>query len=128
MNNGTKIAFIGPGVMAEAMIAGLVNQEVVAPESIVVSGPSVARVDELSERYSVRSVTDNAMAVEDSDVVVLAVKPQRLDHVLADLRGSVKSTALVVSIISSVRVINSAVSGGWLAPCHPNRSARGARE
>ena len=95
MENGTKIAFVGPGVMAEAMIAGLIQQKVVPSGSIVASGPSAARVDELGERYAIRSVTDNAAAVKDADVVVLAVKPQRLDHVLADLRGSIKSTALL---------------------------------
>jgi pyrroline-5-carboxylate reductase len=96
----TKIAFIGPGVMAEAMIAGLINQHVVPSESIVVSGPSPARVDELAERHAIGAETDNAAAVKDADVVVLAVKPQRLDHVMGDLRGAVKTGSLVVSIVA----------------------------
>ena len=104
MENGTKIAFIGPGVMAEAMIAGLINQEVVPSESIVVSGPSATRVDELGERHGIRTETNNTAAVADADVVVLAVKPQRLDHVTADLRGSVKSSALVVSIVAGATI------------------------
>jgi pyrroline-5-carboxylate reductase len=104
MKNGTKIAFIGPGVMAEAMVAGLLNQKVIPSESIVASGPSVARVDELGERHAIRTETNNAVAVADADVVVLAVKPQRLDPVLADLRGSVKSTALVVSIVAGATI------------------------
>jgi pyrroline-5-carboxylate reductase len=104
VNNGTKIAFVGPGVMAEAMVAGLVKKEVVPAKSIVVSGPSAARVDELGERHAIRTETNNAAAVEDADVVVLAVKPQRLDHVMADLRGSVKSTALVVSIVAGATI------------------------
>jgi pyrroline-5-carboxylate reductase len=109
VKNGTKIAFVGPGVMAEAMIAGLISQDVIAPESIVVSGPGAARVEELGGQYGIRSMTDNAAAVEDADVVVLAVKPQRLDHVLADLRGSVKSTALVVSIVAGATIEKIAV-------------------
>ena len=40
MNNGTNVAFVGPGVMAEAMIAGLVGQGVVAASSLVVAGHS----------------------------------------------------------------------------------------
>jgi pyrroline-5-carboxylate reductase len=104
VNNDTKIAFIGPGVMAEAMIAGLIHQNVVSSESIVVSGPSAARVDELGERYAIRSETDNAVAVEGADVVVLAVKPQRLDHVIDDLEGSVASSALVVSIVAGATI------------------------
>ncbi len=104
MENGTKIAFVGPGVMAEAMIAGLINQDVVPSEAIVASGPSAARVDELGERHAIRTETNNAAAVEDADVVVLAVKPQRLDHVMADLCGSVKSSALVVSIVAGATI------------------------
>jgi pyrroline-5-carboxylate reductase len=104
MKNGTKIAFIGPGVMAEAMIAGLVNQGVVPSESIVASGPSAARVDELGERHAIRTETENTAAVADADVVVLAVKPQRLDSVLADLRGTVESPALVVSIVAGATI------------------------
>jgi pyrroline-5-carboxylate reductase len=104
VKNVTKIAFVGPGVMAEAMIAGLINKKVVPAESIVVSGPSAARVDELGERYAIGSTTDNATAVGNADVVVLAVKPQRLDHVLAGFRGSVQSTALVVSIVAGATI------------------------
>ena len=100
MKNGTKIAFIGPGVMAEAMIAGLIKQKIVSSEAIVAAGPSSARVDELGRRYAIRTATDNSSAVKDGDVVVLAVKPQRLDHVLDDLRGSVSASALVVSIVA----------------------------
>jgi len=109
MQNGTKIAFIGPGVMAEAMVAGLISQNVVPSESITASGPSEARVDELGERYAIRTETDNAAAVEGADVVVLAVKPQRLDAVMADLRGSVKASALVVSIVAGATIDKIAV-------------------
>ncbi len=104
MKKGAKIAFVGPGVMAEAMIAGLINQKVVPSESIVVSGPSGVRVDELAERHAIVSMTDNATAVEDADVVVLAVKPQRLDHVMVDLRGTLKASALVLSIVAGAPI------------------------
>jgi pyrroline-5-carboxylate reductase len=104
VNNDTKIAFVGPGVMAEAMIAGLISQKVVSSESIVASGPSAARVDELGERHAIRTETDNAIAVEDADVVVLAVKPQRLDRVMQGIRGSVKDSALVVSIVAGATI------------------------
>jgi len=104
MNNGTLIAFIGPGVMAEAMIAGLIKQKVVSSGSIVVSGPSAARVNELGERHAVRTETDNAAAVRDADVVVLAVKPQSLDRVMIDIRGSVRPSTLVLSIVAGATI------------------------
>jgi pyrroline-5-carboxylate reductase len=104
MKSDTKIAFVGPGVMAEAMIAGLIRKKLVGPDSIVVSGPSAARVKELSARHAIRSATDNAAAVEKAEVVVLAVKPQRLEHVLNDIRGSVKPSALVLSIVAGATI------------------------
>lgn len=110
MDSGTKIAFIGPGVMAEAMIAGLVKNGLAAAESIVVSGPNVARVEELGKRYRVGFVTDNAAAAEGAAVVVLAVKPQRLDRVLQDIRGSVPPTALVLSIVAGATIAK--IAGG----------------
>ena len=104
VDNGHKIAFIGPGVMAEAMIAGLIRQAIVPEESIVVSGPRAARIEELGERFGIRWMTDNAAAAEDADVVVLAVKPQRLDQVMNDLRGRVRSSALVLSIVAGTTI------------------------
>jgi pyrroline-5-carboxylate reductase len=109
VESNTEITFVGPGVMAEAMIAGLIRKKVVAPESIVVSGPSAARVDELGERHAIRTATDNAEAVEKADVVVLAVKPQRLDRVVKDIRASVKSSALVLSIVAGATIEKIAV-------------------
>jgi pyrroline-5-carboxylate reductase len=90
--------------MAEAMIAGLVGQGVAPASSIIVSGPNPSRVAELSERHAIRFLTDNATAVADADVVVLAVKPQRLDRVMSDVCGSIKPTALVLSIVAGATI------------------------
>ena len=104
VDNSSKISFIGPGVMAEAMVAGLIGQGVVSAEAIVASGPRAARVQELANRHGIRPAADNAAAAEDSDVVVLAVKPQRLDQVIADLRGSIRPSALVLSIVAGATI------------------------
>ena len=104
MKNGRTVAFIGPGVMAEAMIAGLIRQGVVSADAIVASGPSASRGAELEERHGIRTFTDNVAAAEGADVVVLAVKPQRLDHALIDLRGAIQPTALVLSIIAGATI------------------------
>ena len=104
MKNGTEIAFVGPGVMAEAMIVGLIGQRVVPAERIVASGPSASRTAELGDRHGIRTSTGNVDAVDGANVVVLAVKPQRLDHVLVDLHGAIKPTALVVSIVAGATI------------------------
>jgi pyrroline-5-carboxylate reductase len=73
-----KIVFIGPGVMAEAMIAGLLRKKLAKTEWIVASGPREERAAELHKKYGVQTTMDNASAIAQADVVVLSVKPQRL--------------------------------------------------
>ena len=99
-----KIAFIGSGVMAEAMIAGLIRQKVAQPDMMLASGPREERGTELESRYGIQALTDNSAAAEAGDVVVLSVKPQRLDSVLEGLRGSIKAEALILSIVAGASI------------------------
>ena len=98
-----KIAFIGPGVMAEAMIAGLLRKKLAKPENITASGPREERGEQLRKKYGIRATTDNVSAVSQADVVVLSVKPQRLSEVMKGLRG-IRSDALVLSIIAGASI------------------------
>ena len=102
--NNCKIAFIGPGAMAEAMIAGLIRQEVAKPSALIASGPHPERSLELEKRYSILTSTDNAAAARSADVVVLSIKPQRLDNVLVGLRGAIQPSALVLSIVAGAPI------------------------
>lgn len=104
MFDNQKIAFIGPGVMGEAMIAGLIRQNVAQPTEMVASGPSLERGDELKSRYGIKTMTDNAAAASMADVVVLSVKPQRLDTVLVGMQGSIQPDALVLSIVAGAPI------------------------
>ncbi|MGD8405281.1 MAG: pyrroline-5-carboxylate reductase [Anaerolineales bacterium] len=98
-----KIAFIGPGVMAEAMIAGLIRQKLAAPENIIASGPRENRGGKLREKYGIQATTDNAEAASDVDVVVLSVKPQRLTEVLTGIY-KIRPDALVLSIVAGATI------------------------
>ncbi len=98
-----KIAFIGPGVMAEAMIAGLLNKKLAKAENIVASGPREERGAELHKKYGIRTTTDNASAISLADVVVLSVKPQRLSEVMKGLKG-IHPDALILSIIAGANI------------------------
>jgi pyrroline-5-carboxylate reductase len=104
MLQDTRIAFIGPGAMAEAMIRGLVVGELVSPAQVIAAGPRSARVEELQSKYGIHISTDNAMAAEGADVVVLAIKPQMLNHVMQGLKGHIRPDALVLSIIAGARI------------------------
>lgn len=94
-----KIAFIGPGVMAEAMIAGLLRKKLAVPANIIAAGPRAERGTELQKKYGIRTTMDNSAAAAGADVVVLSVKPQRLSEVMKGLKG-IRPQALVLSIIA----------------------------
>jgi len=99
-----KIAFIGPGAMAEAMIYGLIHRNVAGAESLLAAGPRQERLDQLTAAYGIQGFLDNAQAAEQADVVVLSVKPQRLERVLSALKGAIQPTALVLSIVAGASI------------------------
>lgn len=97
------IAFIGPGAMAEAIIAGLLRQKLAEPVNIIASGPREERGAELHSKYGIQTTTDNAAAASQADVVVLSVKPQRLSEVMKGL-NSIQADALVLSVIAGANI------------------------
>lgn len=94
------IALIGPGAMGEAIIVGLLQKQIAPPEKIRASGPLADRVEKLHARYGIQALTDNAAAVAGADLIILAVKPQKLSRVLNGLSGKIAPHALVLSIIA----------------------------
>ncbi len=70
------------------------------PEQIHASGPIVSQVESLHERFGIHPYTDNTLAVENADLVILAVKPQKLSKVFSGLRGCIPAKAVVLSIIA----------------------------
>jgi pyrroline-5-carboxylate reductase len=110
MNKDKLFTLIGPGVMAEAIISGLIKENVIPAENITAAGPRQERLDELANRYKIRTNLDNADAVQDANVVILCVKPQKLNEVLEALHGKVPTDALVISIIAGA-TLNKLIDG-----------------
>ncbi len=104
MINNITIAFIGPGVMAEAMLSGILKDKLTQPDKILVSGPIIERNEELQAKYNVQPFTSNSEAASKADVVILSVKPQRLEKVLEDMKGHLKPDALVLSIVAGATI------------------------
>lgn len=104
MFDDRPIAFVGPGVMAEAMVASLIKRGGLKGDRVRMSGPRSHRLERLHEKYGAETMTENRKAVEDASVVVLAVKPQSLAEVLDDLQSGIPEQALVVSIIAGARL------------------------
>ena len=99
-----KIAFIGGGIMGEAMITGIISKGSVKPEAITVSDVYQQRLELLQEKYGVRCIPDNRKAVGGANAVVLSVKPQTLTEVTEGLQGILKAEQLVLSIIAGASI------------------------
>jgi pyrroline-5-carboxylate reductase len=99
-----KIAFIGGGNMGEAIVAALLNKQVTLPGNITVSDASESRRQHLAQMHGVAVTADNGEAIHGVDIVVLAVKPQTLPVVMADLAGRITSRQLVLSIVAGARI------------------------
>jgi pyrroline-5-carboxylate reductase len=107
--SNTRIAFVGCGVMAEAMLAGVLRKNLVAAEQIVASHPREIRRAELTDKYGIRVYESNGEAVEavrqtENSIVALCVKPQRLGGVLRELGGIAESNQIVASIIAGAKI------------------------
>ena len=98
------IVFVGPGVMAEALVGGLIQRAGMAPQQIVLCGPRPERLSELADRYGVGTNADSRAGVAGASTVVLSVKPQTVDGVLQELRGAIPPGAVVLSIVAGARL------------------------
>lgn len=103
VSRSNRLAMIGGGQMAEALIGGLLAAGRWASEHIVATDPSRARRDSLDSRFGVRVGRDNREAVASAETVILAVKPQVLSGVLQELRPC-WDNHLVISIAAGIRL------------------------
>ena len=97
-----RFAFLGGGNMAEALIKGLLTGLGVAPRRIVATDIVPERCDHLRATYGIATSTDNPRAVQDSQVIFLAVKPQTVAALLASVAPVVGRDRLIVSIAAGV--------------------------
>ncbi len=82
---GKSVVFLGTGNMAEALLKGLLREGTADPEEIVCAEPRQERREEIANRYGVEVTGDNRAAVAEADLVILSVKPQVVEAVLAEI-------------------------------------------
>lgn len=100
-----RIGMIGAGQMARALAAGFVRAGLLKPTQIVASDPIAAARQAFAEQVPGAKLVDSNAAVADAaDVLFLAVKPQQMAGVLAELRERIAARHLIVSIAAGVRV------------------------
>ena len=121
-----NVAFIGGGIMGEAMIRGLITRDIVAPEQIIVADPMAERLDDLRGRYGIRVTVSNAEAAESGQVIVLSIKPQNLAEVMPGIRGHLRRQDLLLSILAGtpIRKLADGVAHAAVVRAMPNTPAQ----
>ena len=104
MRNNLRIGFIGGGNMATALIGGLVGK-LTAGANIHVVDPNAEALANLQKKFGVTTASHIDAAVARCDVVVLAVKPQQMKEVVAQLAPHIGSQ-LVLSIAAGIRAVD----------------------
>ena len=99
-----KLAFIGGGVMAEAIIGGVLAAKLTPPQDIGVGEPVEARREYLTQTHGIQAFADNGTAVSESDLVFLAVKPQSLPEVMPCLGSNLGRQHTVASIVAGATI------------------------
>jgi pyrroline-5-carboxylate reductase len=99
---GKTIAFLGAGNMAEALVKGMLRAGVAAPGEILLTDRRKERLAELEARYGVRTTTDNKEAASQAAIIVLSVKPQVMNKLLAEIAPALDGKKLVISIAAGV--------------------------
>ncbi len=121
-----KIGFIGLGNMARAMIGGMLRKNMVKPEDIVGTAKTQETREKMAARFGIRTLEKNADAAACADILVLAVKPQFLGEVIAEIKDVTKPETLIISIAAgkSMQWIGEAFGRELkLVRCMPNTPA-----
>jgi len=96
-----KLAVIGGGKMGATLVRALLDQGLLAPAQVVATTRHRVSADELAQRLGIAAGTDNAAAVEGTDVILLCVKPQALAEAMATMAGALRPGQLLISILAS---------------------------
>lgn len=98
-----KVAFIGAGSMAEAIMAGMVNTNCLKGEQIYVANKeNVARLQELEEKYHIIGNTDKAKVIHDADIIIFATKPYDMEKAIISVKDLIEPHQLIISVVAGV--------------------------
>lgn len=100
----SKIGFIGAGNMAEALIKGLISSGRYKKNDISASDISKARLNHLSSAYGIQTEKDNIKIAERSDLIVLSVKPNKIPHIIDQIKSGITPKKIIISIAAGVPV------------------------
>ena len=121
-----RITFVGAGVMAESMIAGLLKNALIPANHVIASHPREDRRRRLKERFGILTTESNFEAARGANLVILTIKPQVLQSVMRQLSGSLSPEQVVVSVIAGapIDVLLSGLNHEAIARVMPNTPAQ----
>ena len=97
-----RIAFLGAGNMATALIRGIIEAELTKPEDIIISDINKEKLKIKNEKLKVKAAEDNGQAIKEAEVIILAVKPKDIEGLLAEIKDSLEPKKLVISIAAGI--------------------------
>ena len=97
-----KISFIGGGVMGEAILDAILSGGVAKPIDVHISEPFEEKRTYLSDKYGVKCESSNLKVIENTNFIILAIKPQTFGQVMKEISGQLTSNQTVISIIAGV--------------------------
>jgi pyrroline-5-carboxylate reductase len=102
MLKNKQVGILGTGNMGEALIRGLLYGHLCRPEQIFCSDVRAERLKAIREKYGVKSTSHNVEVVKQSDIVILAVKPQIMKQVVEEIAKHLDLSKLIISIAAGV--------------------------
>jgi pyrroline-5-carboxylate reductase len=102
MSSNLTVGFLGAGKMATALAKGFVRAGLLGPEQLLASDPVERARGSFSEELGTRAVNSNQEVLQFAPVIVLAVKPDQVDEVLADVHTYFTENHLLISIAAGV--------------------------
>lgn len=108
-----KLAFIGCGNIASAMIRGIVTGKIIEAGKVTASDPSVEKITSMKNELGINVTTDNLEAVANGEIIFLCVEPNMSSKVIAQIKDSIGENQIVISVAAGVSLSD---LYGWLNP------------
>ncbi|PYZ95039.1 pyrroline-5-carboxylate reductase [Salipaludibacillus keqinensis] len=98
-----RVAFIGAGNMAEAMISGIVETKTLEPEQVIVTNRSdEERLLELHNKYGIQGMVRDRFPIDSVDVIILAMKPKDAETCLLSIKDQIRPNQVVMSVLAGI--------------------------
>ncbi|EKD42663.1 MAG: hypothetical protein ACD_73C00068G0001, partial [uncultured bacterium] len=98
----TQLAFIGTGNMAEALIRGILAKKIFLPKNILGCDVSLDRLTFIKKKYGIQITTKTQLALKNSDIIILSVKPQQMDALLTQFKSDFQDKHLIITIAAGL--------------------------